>query len=216
MKRQARRELVAALLQQRDFSSLADLAGRETGVGTLLLQFLFDPHDLLCWRAIEGLGQVARAHPQQVEKLIGRLLYMLNEDSGSTGWSAAAALGEIARCQLSVIREIVPMFCGFLEEAFSRPAMLWGVGRLAEVHPEVLEEVRPFIRACLEDAGPEVRGLAAWCLGSLGDAPAIPALERLAKDDGLFPLYEAGEMRQARVGELARKALERLGPGQGH
>ncbi len=172
-----------------------------------LLLFLYDPGDLLHWRAVEGLGFVAGAHPRQVQRLIGRLLYLLNEDSGSFGWGAAAALGEIGRHQLPLVAEIIPMFCGFLEEGFSRASMLWGVGRLAEVHPESLGEVLPFIAPRLEDPDPQVRALAAWCLGKLRHPQARESLLALGADERAVELYEHGGLRRTTVGQIAREAL---------
>ena len=78
------------LLQAGDFAALTELAGQESGVAAILMQFLYEPGALLYWRALEGLGLVAGSHPEQVRKLINRLLYLLNEDSGSNGWGAAA------------------------------------------------------------------------------------------------------------------------------
>ncbi|MFI5329802.1 MAG: DVU0298 family protein, partial [Desulfobaccales bacterium] len=131
------------MLRSADFTALTELAATDQRVGEILLQFLYDPEDLLHWRALEGLGYVAGVQPGQVQKLISRLIWLLNEDSGSFGWGAAAALGEIGRGNLSLVKEIIPMFCGFLEEEFSRAPMLWGVGRLAEVAPDRLNEVLP-------------------------------------------------------------------------
>ncbi len=128
------REKIVPLLQAGDFPGLTNLAGQESGVAAILMEFLYEPGALLYWRALEGLGRVAGSHPEQVRKLINRLLYLLNEDSGSNGWGAAAALGEIGRNQIALVKEIIPMFVGILEEPFSREPMLWGVGRLAEVH----------------------------------------------------------------------------------
>ena len=140
-KRGQLREKIVPLLQAGDFPGLTNLAGQESGVAAILMQFLYEPGALLYWRALEGLGLVAGSHPEQVGKLINRLLYLLNEDSGSNGWGAASALGEIGRHQVSLVKEIIPMFIGFLEEPFSREPMLWGIGRLGELHPELLHEV---------------------------------------------------------------------------
>jgi hypothetical protein len=207
----ALRERIAALLRDRDYPALADLAGRVTGVPTQLLRFLYNPEDLLHWRALEGLGQVAEAHPGQVQKVISRLLWQLNEDSGSFGWGAAAALGEIGRHHISLVKEIVPMFTGFLEEDFSRGPMLWGLGRLAEVHPELLEEAVPRIRAALGDADPQVRAWAAWCLGKAGMEGAAADLRGLVTDDSPVQIYDAGELQPTTVGRVARDALKSLG-----
>ena len=208
--RPALRQQILTLLREKNFSALVDLAGRENRVADLLLQFLYDPHDPLQWRALEGLGHVAHGHPRQVQKLISRLLWLLNEDSGSFGWGAAAALGEIGRHELSVVADIIPMFCGFLKEPFSRAAMLWGIGRLAEVHPEALDEVCPLIFTCLEDDDPQVRGLSAWALGKLQAREAREDLARLLDDGAPVELYDQGELRRTTVGQLAREALADL------
>jgi HEAT repeat protein len=208
--RQNLREHLATRLQAGDFQGLVALAGKDAKVVTALLQFLYNPRDLLQWRAIEGLGHVAAAYPRQVQKLIGRLLWLLNEDSGSFGWGAAAALGEIARRQLDLVAEIIPMFCGFLEEEFSRESMLWGVGRLAEVHPDRLDELVDCVAELLGQDDPQVRGLAAWCLGKAKYRPAIPALRELLQDERPVCFYDDGEFCHFTVARLAREALASL------
>ena len=163
-RRQLRAQIVT-LLKDGNFLGLKDLAGQDSGVAAILMQFFYDPSDLLHWRALEGLGYVAESHPEQVRKLISRLIYLLNEDSGSNGWGAAAALGEIGRHQVALVQEIIPMFVGFLEEPFSQEPMLWGVARMAAVHPELLDEVLPVIVPFLTNPKPQLRALAAWGLG---------------------------------------------------
>jgi len=208
--RHALREHLVRLLREGNFSGLVELAGRESGVAGQLMKFLYDPTDLLLWRAMEGLGHVGAAYPAQVQKLISRLLYLLNEDSGSCGWGAAAALGEIGRHRLSLVAEIVPMFYGFLEASYSRALMLWGVGRLGEVHPEVLEEIVPLIPTFLGDPDPQVRALSAWCLGKVRHREAARALAELRGDDNMVQIYEQGELRRVTVGRVARDALAAL------
>ncbi len=205
-KRQLRAQIVT-LIKAGNFAQLTELAGQDAGVAAILMQFIYDPSDLLHWLALEGLGYVAGSHPDQVQKLINRLLYLLNEDSGSTGWGAAAALGEIGRHQISLVKEIIPMFVGFLEEPFSQGPMLWGVGRLAEVHRELLEEVLPVIVLFLTNSEPQLRALAAWALGKGRYRPATDAIRALIGDDHVVQLYDQGELRSTTVGQVAREAL---------
>jgi hypothetical protein len=205
--RRALREQIVSLLDSADFEALQDLAARESGVAGQLLNYLFDPENLLHWRAVEGLGYVAAAQPEQVRKLINRLLYQLNEDSGSFGWLAAAALGEIARHHLTLVEEILPMFYGFLGNKFARVTMLWGLGRLWEVHPQVLDEAVPLLFDFLKDPDPRMRGLAAWCLGKVRTSGMGEALQSLLEDDGPVELYDREQLRRTTVGRLAREAL---------
>ncbi len=199
-----------ACLRAGDFRRLAALAGENTGLARQLHALLFEPGELLHWRALEGLGHVAGAHPEQVQGLISRLLYSLNEDSGSFGWGAAAALGEIGRHRLSLVAEIIPMFCGFLEQPFARAQMLWGIGRLGEVHPETLGEVLPHVLPCLADPDPEVRALAAWSLGKSRYREGARAIKALSPDETPVELYEEGQLRRTTVGQVAREALAAL------
>jgi hypothetical protein len=184
-----------------------ELAGQDAGVAAILMQFFYDPGDLLHWRALEGLGYVAGSHPEQVGKLINRLLYLLNEDSGSNGWGAAAALGEIGRHQVSLVQEIIPMFVGFLEEPFSQEPMLWGVGRMAEAQAQLLEEVLPRVVPFLKSSQPQLRALAAWSLGKGRYQPAAEAISALTGDDEPVEIYDRGRMIQTTVGQVAREAL---------
>lgn len=208
--RAALRQEVQALLKEGNFPELVSLAGRESFVTSILLQFLYDPNAPLHWRALEGLGHVAHGHPHQVQKVISRLLWLLNEDSGSFGWGAAAALGEIGRHELPLVAHIISMFCGFLELTFSRAPMLWGIGRMAEVHPEELHEVVPYILPCLEDSDPQVRGLSAWALGNLREPEAREPLGKLLDDERPLDFYDRGELRRTTVAQLAREAIAAL------
>lgn len=204
------REKIVTLLKAADFQGLSELAAQDSGVAAILMQFFYDPSDLLHWRALEGMGHVAGSHPEQVQKLITRLLYLLNEDSGSNGWGAAAALGEIGRHQISLVKDIISMFIGFLEEPFSQEPMIWGVGRLAEVHPELLEEVLPIIVPFLTNPKPQLRGLAVWCLGKARYCSASDAIQTLQGDDQPIQLYDHGRLYQTTVGQVAREALANL------
>ena len=208
--RRVLREEITGMLRSADFTALTELAGADQRVGEMLLQFLYDPEDLLHWRALEGLGYVAGAQPGQVQKLLTRLLWLLNEDSGSFGWGAAAALGEIGRGNLSLVKEIIPMFCGFLEEEFSRAPMLWGIGRLAEVAPDRLNEVLPAIVPFITSAEPQVRALAAWALGKAGYCEAAADLQSLLTDERPVAIYDRGELRRTTVAQVGREALAYL------
>jgi hypothetical protein len=208
-KRAVRQQIIDLLLQP-DFPGLAALAGRAPRTAQILTQLLYSPEDLLHWRALEGLGYVAGAHPEQVQKIINRLLWLLNEDSGSFGWGAAAALGEIGRHQLPLVQGIIPMFVGFLEETFSQGPMLWGLGRLGEVHPEELSEIAPAIVIFLTNPAPRLRALAAWSLGKMRYRQAAPEIEELLADAAPVEIYDAEQLYQTAVGRVAREALERF------
>jgi hypothetical protein len=206
------RQQIIELLLKPDFPGLVDLSGRVPATAQILAQLLYSPEDLLHWRALEGLGYVAGVHPGQVQKIINRLLWLLNEDSGSFGWGAPAALGEIGRHQLPLVKEIIPMFIGLLEEPFSQGPMLWGLGRMGEVYPENLDQITPAIVIFLTNPEPQLRAYATWSLGKLRYRQAAPEIGKLLGDTEPVEIYDAEQLHQTSVGRVAQEALERLGP----
>jgi len=208
--RSAKRAQIVSLLESGDIAAAAGLADQTGGVVTILLQLLFDPDSQLHWRAIEAVGLIAQSHPKAIEKIIPRLLWSLNEDSASFGWGAAALLGEIGRQNYRLVAEIIEMLFQFLEDEFAREGMLWGLGRLSQVHPEIVQEAAPRIMACLGEANPQVRAYAAWCLGILRDQESVPALMALTADPAPVNLYDQGVLQETTVGQIAQEALQSL------
>ncbi len=207
---QTRRQRLEAVLQQGDFPALVQMAATQRGVVTSLLHYLFDPESLLCWRAIEGLGILAQTHPGKIKQIIPRLLWLLNEESGSFGWGAAAVLGEIGRNNLDLVDDIVLIMFSLLDEVIARPPMLWGLARFGQVHPQVVREGADKIVALLTDPEPLVRAHAAWCAGIIAAPAAGSALQRLGSDPTPVKLYIDGALRPVTVGQVAGEALQRL------
>jgi hypothetical protein len=83
--------------------------------------------------------------------------------------------------------------------AHFRPVILWAVGRLAPAAPEESAAVAPAVEACLEDADPQVRGMAVWCLKKMGRDGGLAARPGLFADEGRVEIYEDGSMRSMRV-----------------
>lgn len=214
--RKTKRDQIRRLLLAGDIPAVARLAQGTSGVVTILLQFLFEPESLLHWRATEAIGAIAKEQPKRIKDVIPRLLWSLNEDSASFGWGAAAVLGEIGRNNYAIVSDIIEMLIQFLEDDFTREGILWGLGRLGQTQPEVVREAAPRIQACLAEANPQVRAYAAWCLGIIGERAAVSQLSSLTTDTHPVRLYEAGQQESTTVGEVARRALERLtGPTPG-
>ncbi len=208
--RSAKRAQIVQLLERGDITAVAGLHDQTGGVVTILLQLLFDPGSQLHWRAIEAVGEIAQSHPKAIAQIIPRLLWSLNEDSASFGWGAAALLGEIGRTNYRLVADIIEMLFQFLEDEFAREGMLWGLGRLAQSHPEIVREGAPRIQACLSDANPQVQAHAAWCLGILRAQEAVPALTALVSDPTPVKLYQNGSLQDSTLGHIAQQALQSL------
>jgi hypothetical protein len=85
-----------------------------------------------------------------------------------------------------------------------RPGILWAIGRLGSLAREELDIVLGTVDACLDHADPQVRGMAAWCLGQCGRGEVLTTRGNLHLDLCAVDLYEDGKLVRVTVSELAR------------
>jgi len=186
------------------------MVAADRGVVRALVSLLYDPDELVRWRAVSALGHLAGAHPELAQPLVTRLYWSLNDESGGIGWMSAPALGEIGRRAPRLISQCVRPLVRYLDEPFLLPGALWAIGRLAPVYPAETREVVPEVALCCASADPAVRAPAAYALGAVGDDRARRALEDLAADERPARLYEGGQLVTKQVREWAGEALARL------
>ena len=200
-----------------DYQAIIDLAGRNRRVLSFLTGLTYDPDPLICWRAVEALGRaagfIAENDAEFVRNHVLRLLWLLNDESGGVGWRAPEAIGEILRAQPDRLSQFWPIVASFLDmmEAEDirpfRPGMLWALGRLGQVRPEALRSALPWIIPCLDETDPQTRGMAAWCLGQLGETAPLAERPVLLEDETPVTLYSGGRLVQTSVARLAGQAL---------
>ncbi len=209
--------LLRSYLTAYDLKAVEDLAERQCRVLSYLLALTYEPELLLTWRAVEAFGGAAAAiaerDPEFVRGHLRRLLWLLSDESGGIGWRAPELLDEALRRQPRLFAEFMPILASLLDMAPEdairfRAGWLWAVGRVAEVAPEAMQAARPWIAPCLDDADPQVRGLAAWRLGRLGCRELLAARSELLVDDGPVALYDDGKIETRSVTALASAALK--------
>lgn len=222
MSERARKKELQSLLAAHDLAGVLLLLERIPPRQLLnpLIGSLCNHDELSKWLAVSALGQVvARLADQELEGgrvVMRRFMWMLNDESGGIGWGVPEAMGEVMACHPGLAEEFHQVLVAqmredgnYLELEMLQRGLLWGVGRLAGVRPELLQqrEAPRYLLPYLGSGDSEVRGRAAWALGRLRADAAREALAKLAADRGPVTIYAGGVLTAHTVGELATLAL---------
>ena len=171
------------------------------------------------WRAVGAIGKVVKNMAEEdmetARVIMRRMIWNLNDESGGIGWGMPEAMGEVmaqhqglAGEYAMILKSYIREDGNFLEHEPLQRGVLWGLGRLAQKRPELLEDAIPHIHPFLSSEAPPLRGLAAWIMGLLGSSQDNGSLAELETDDTEITLYLNGTERNFRISELARKALD--------
>lgn len=178
------RRRVRELLSSEDFeqvlSELRKISPRKA-INPLISVF-YDSDPELRQKAINAFGQMvadlANEDMEVARVIMRRLMWTLNDESGGIGWGAPEAMAEAMACHPRLAEEYVHILLSyiredgnFLEYAPLRRGALWGIGRLAQVYPEMLIELdaAKYIRPYLEDDDDSSKELSASALRMLVD-----------------------------------------------
>jgi len=210
MKKQIRQ-----LLRHRDLDGLADLAERKRRALGQLISLTFDSDPLVGWRAVEAMGvaadRIAEDDPDHVRQHLRRLYWLLSEESGGICWRAPEGMAEIVRRRPRMFDDYVSIIVSLIGQmaeedlAYFRPGILWSIGRLGPLAEKEIDAAEPEINASLDHHDPQVRGIAAWCLGQCGRGQLLAGREDLLSDQCPVDLFEDGDLVCLTVGELTRR-----------
>lgn len=175
------------------------------------------------WHAVTTLGPVvaglADTDMEGARIVMRRFMWSLNDESGGIGWGAPEAMGEIMACHALLAGEYSHILVAFMRhegfylelEALQR-GLMWGVGRLAQARPGLLQEKNA--PACLlpylDSPDSTVRGLAAWALGLLREKEAVHGLKKLSGDPTPLHHYVNRTFVEETLDSLAQKALANI------
>jgi hypothetical protein len=182
-----------------------------------LFSFLYDTDMVVRWHAVTAFGRVlnnlARKNMEAARVIMRRLMWNLNDESGGIGWGSPEAMGETMAQHAGLTRQYSHILVAyinpqgnFLEHEVLQRGLLWGLGRLAQARPAHIRPAATFLHPFLESHDAIHRGLAAWGLGSLQDASALPLLKPLTGDKATLLLYDDLQLQNHTVGNLAKEA----------
>ena len=210
---------IKELLTLQAYDQLADMAGQDKGIIRGLISLSYDKQDVMSWRAIEAIGVISRTFSKGridiLRETIRRLLWSMGEESGGIGWSAAEMLGEIVTGDPDAFNEIIPILWSFREEEMFRAGIVWAMGRIAMIRPELVAFIIHDLPEMLEDRNPAVRGYTVLLMGILPEAlnagTGRQQISKLLGDSSPVPVYNGGELLTQTVGEIAGEVLHKTG-----
>ncbi|UCF83888.1 MAG: HEAT repeat domain-containing protein [Desulfobacteraceae bacterium] len=186
-----------------------------------LFSFLYNKDEQIKWRAVTAFGAVvtklADEDMEAARMIMRRLMWNLNDESGGIGWGSPEAMGEALACHEELAKEYARILLSYaredgnyLEHEVLQRGLLWGIGRLSQVRPDLVKDAIPYLIPYLKSGDVYVRGLAAWSMGLIGASNARSGLEHLTRDEAEIQMYVDRKLIKRKVKELAEKALERL------
>ena len=181
-----------------------------------LLSDLCSQDESVKWAAVIALGvyvsELAENDLETARNWMRRFMWQLNEESGGVGWGVAEVMGEVMARHEGLAQEFARILVSYLDENGNylefeplQKGVLWGIGRLAQVRPELLKScsaiqyVIPFLHS---SDGP-LRGLAVWVLGWIGNSQSLPLIQNLLeRPDRIFHIQrrQSGDVLHSGTG----------------
>ncbi|PXF59674.1 MAG: PBS lyase [Deltaproteobacteria bacterium] len=216
-KRRSRRhskQQVKALVQLGEVEKIRAMALEDPLVLRKIQRLLYSTDEMLMWKAITTLGAVAGALTTDRSTLVGdlvRRLLLASGDSAATNWGSIETIGEIIRAQPKIYGSFARHLIGFVNDPPSCPAVLWAIGRIGELHPQVVRSSSFFaLFGLLNNSEPKIRGLAVWAFGRMKAQEPLKAIQGMTDDTGKLSLFDGQTIIYKTVGELASEAVERI------
>ncbi|MCE5282095.1 MAG: HEAT repeat domain-containing protein [Deltaproteobacteria bacterium] len=219
------REMILSCLEAESFETVMAQASHwpPRQAVSPLIAALFREAPRVRWHAVSALGVVVAAlavtDREAARVVVRRLMWSLNDESGSIGWGAPEALAEIIAADDGLAEEYGPLLVAYLRPGGSylelpaiQRGLMWAMSRLAETRPGLLRglNVPAQLIPYLDSKDPEIRGLAVRALGFLGDHGVAKRLSALKGDPAEFLFYDRGTLANVTVGALAGVALKHM------
>jgi hypothetical protein len=215
------KQKVRQLLQSDDLEKAIEALCRYPGRKVInpLFSFLYDRCEKTKWAAVFAMGAVlsklADEEMEDARIIMRRLMWNLNDESGGIGWGSPEAMGEILARHEGLANEYSHVFTSYtmedwnyLEHEMLQRGLLWGIGRLGQVRPELLKHAESHLLHYLDSEDAQVRGLAVWVMGVLHIKEARQRLEQMQEDDTLVQIYHQQKIVERRIMDLVKDVLK--------
>lgn len=190
------KKTVFEILSGNDFnerlSEIRKFPGRQ--VVNSLFACLYNTDELIKWRAVTAMGDVvssiADADIESARVVMRRLMWNLNDESGGIGWGSPEAMAEIIARNKKLGDEYARILISFinkngnyLENDVLQQGVIWGIGRIAGVRPELVKDSLPFLIPFISSEDTKLRGLAAQAIRAIDPVQSESILSSIKNDE---------------------------------
>ena len=210
------KKAVADLLMAADLEpSLATLCSMPARqVVNPLFGLLYSGDSMVRWRAVTAMGAVvSKLADENIESariIMRRFMWNLNDESGGIGWGSPDSMGEIMARHHRLAREYAAMLVSyadpegnFLEHPGLQQGVLWALGRLGRVYPELVRQASRSLPFFLASPDPVLRGLAVWAAIPLHEEALQALVQPMKDDESQLTIFVDEELKTFTIGQLA-------------
>ncbi len=222
-KRQEIKPIINRLLEQPDYSkALLDASALPLKLTiNAMIPKVLETEPRLKWHAVtitgNLIGKLGRDSIEDARIIIRRLLWNLTEESGGCPIGTPELIGEALANNKTLAREYINLLISmiipegnYLEFELLLCGVIWGIGRVAGVNPELTKEAVPYLKSFLNSENPVLRGYSCWALKKIGVVFNGDALEIncAINDDSLVDLYSDNKFYKYKVSTLAKQLIQ--------
>lgn len=179
-----------------------------------LFSYFYSLDDTIRFRSTVAMGELAkRLAKDKIEesrKLLRRIMWNLNDESGGIGWGSVEAMGEILKQNKILAKEFEPILfsyiipgCNFLEHEMLQRGSLWGVGTYLKVRstPDraVIQAIIPF----LDSDDPVKTGYSVRALINMDNKNINLLPPHILSDQSNIPLFDGWNLYTDSISEIA-------------
>jgi hypothetical protein len=129
------RARVATAIRGQDASAIEALVAEDTRTLRHLTSLTYDTDEGIRAAAAHAIARAAHHHPQQVSELVRRLVWAMNDESGTNSRTAPEVIRAIALEQPSLLLPMMPDLARLTADQELRPLLLAAVCAVAERYP---------------------------------------------------------------------------------
>ncbi len=184
-----------------------------------LFSYFYSLDDLIRFRSTIAMGALsdrfARDNIEDSRKLLRRIMWNLNDESGGIGWGSVEAMGEILKRNKILAREfesilfsyIIPG-ANFLEHEMLQRGVLWGVGTYLKIRKSPLKIVIHALLRFINSDDPIKRGYAVRALLNMDDQNKALIPQHILSDQTKIPLFDGWNLYTDSIASIVYEIKE--------